>query len=101
MATFTELIGLQSGVQAVANTGYTINFSGITLSNFSTDSISDGTGTVDFGAAGALQTSGIAAKTPRPARSALRRGSGLYARLSGPRAQRKVAKTQRTQGATR
>jgi hypothetical protein len=60
MATFTQLLGLQSGVQAVAQSGDTINFTGFTLTGFSTDSISDGTGTVDFGAAGALQTSGIA-----------------------------------------
>lgn len=66
MATFDKLLGIQNGVNAVAQSGDTIDFNGITLSNFSADSISDGTGTVDFGAAGALQETGLTSVSLSP-----------------------------------
>jgi len=59
MATFTKLLGLQSGVQAVAQSGDTINFTGFTLTGFSTTSIDDGTGDLTLDGSGGLSSTGI------------------------------------------
>jgi hypothetical protein len=61
MATFTKLIGIQSGLQAIAQSGDTIDFTGFTLTNFSTTAIDDGTGDMTLDGSGNLTTTGIVA----------------------------------------
>jgi hypothetical protein len=58
MATFTQLLGLQSGVQAVAQSGDTINFTGFTLTGVSAQQIGDGVGTLAYDGSGNLAATG-------------------------------------------
>ena len=58
MATFTQLLGLQSGVPASTASGDTINFTGYTLTGVSAQEIGDGTGTLAYDGSGNLSSTG-------------------------------------------
>jgi hypothetical protein len=59
MANFTQLLGLQSGVQAVAQSGDAIDFTGLTLSGVTTTGLDDGTAQVALDNSGNLTTTGL------------------------------------------
>ena len=61
MATFTQFLGLQSGVPSATASGDTLNFTGYTTSGLSVDSISDGTGTLALDGSGNITTTSVVA----------------------------------------
>ena len=61
MATFTQLLGLQSGIPNATTSGDTINFASYTVTGVTATGIDDGTGDLTFDGSGNLSSTGIVA----------------------------------------